>query len=89
MALVAAIGPPAVAARLQPDDPFADELNPFGTGKTPSRPPAAAAAPAPPTRPAPKPAIKLPLPFPEATVPGEPAARRDRTLGREARPFSP
>jgi tetratricopeptide (TPR) repeat protein len=88
MALVAAIGSPAFAARLQPDDPFADELNPFGTGKTPSRPPAAAPTPAPPSRPTPKPAVKLPLPFPEATVPGEPAARRDRTLGREARPFS-
>ena len=51
VALIAFVGPPAVAARLQPDDPFADELNPFGTGKAPSRPPAAAPAQQP--RPAP------------------------------------
>ena len=86
VALAAFVGPPAVAARLQPDDPFADELNPFGTGKVPSRPPAAAPAQQP--RPAPKPAPKLPVPFPETTVPGEPAERRGAAPGREARPFS-
>jgi tetratricopeptide (TPR) repeat protein len=81
------VGPSAVAARLQPEDPFADELNPFGTGK--ARPPAPKpAAPAPPQRPAEKPAIRLPVPFPETTVPGEPAERRGNTLGREGRPFS-
>jgi tetratricopeptide (TPR) repeat protein len=85
-ALVAAIGPPAVAARLQPDDPFADELNPFGTGR--ARPPAQATPPAQQPRPANRPAPKLPVPFPETTVPGEPAERRERTLGREGRPFS-
>jgi tetratricopeptide (TPR) repeat protein len=84
--VLAVVCPPALAARLQPDDPFADELNPFGTGKAPSRPPAAAPAPLP--RPADKPAIKLPVPFPETTVPGEPAERRGRAPGREGRPFS-
>ena len=85
-ALVATIGPPVAAARLQPDDPFADELNPFGTGKV--RPPASATPPAKEPRPAKKPAFKLPVPFPESTVPGEPAERRERTPGRESRPFS-
>jgi len=84
--LVAVVCPPARAARLQPEDPFADELNPFGTGKTPSRPPAAAPAPQP--RPGNKPALKLPVPFPETTVPGEPADRRGQSQSREARPFS-
>ncbi len=84
--LAAFVGPPAVAARLQPDDPFADELNPFGTGKSPSRPPAAAPAPQP--RPAPKPAAKLPVPFPETGEPGEPAERKGAAPGRAARPFS-
>jgi len=86
VALATGIGPSSLAARLQPEDPFADELNPFGTGKSPSRPPAAAPAPQP--RPANKPAPKLPVPFPETTVPGEPAERRGSTLGREARPPS-
>ena len=85
-ALVATIGPPVAAARLQPDDPFADELNPFGTGK--ARPPAPATPPAKEPRPANKPTLKLPVPFPESTVPGAPAERRERTLGRENRPFS-
>ena len=86
VALLAFVGPPAVAARLQPDDPFADELNPFGTGKAPSRP--AAAAPTPQPRPAPKPAAKLPVPFPDTTVPSEPAERKGAAPGRAARPFS-
>jgi len=59
------------------DDPFADELNPFGGGA--SRP----AQPAQPTPPAggrptiPQPPVRpqLPVPFPEATVPGPPAER--------------
>jgi len=50
------------------DDPFADELNPFGTGKQPARPTAPAA-------PSPSPPVKLPVPFPERTMPGDPAER--------------
>ena len=57
------------------DDPFADELNPFGAGKGP----AAAPAPAAPRPPAPAPKTQLPIPFPERTLPGEPAARRPLT----------
>jgi tetratricopeptide (TPR) repeat protein len=52
------------------DDPFADELNPFGAGGRPSD----AEAPAPPAVP-PK-AMQLPMPFPQKTIPGEPAERR-------------
>ncbi len=53
------------------DDPFADELNPFGAGKA-----------APSTRqPDPPPAVpprapQLPMPFPEKTLPGDPAETR-------------
>lgn len=75
------IAPPTVRAQnidrggLPEDDPFADELNPFGGRPAPSRPTPAPAAPAP-SQPAlptpPRPAI----PFPEKTVPGEPAERR-------------
>lgn len=83
IAFAAVVLPMTSGARFQPDDPFADELNPFGTGKArPSPKPAVAPQP----RPAPKPEPKLPVPFPETTVPGEPAARRGQTLGREARP---
>ncbi len=54
------------------DDPFADELNPFG----PSQPGPAAPRPAePPPQPPAKPAPQLPVPFPEATVPGPSAPR--------------
>ena len=65
-------------AALPPDDPFADELNPFG-GR-PAKPPAkqpdgptdsAGATPQPPRQ-----SPKLPVPFPETTAPGEPAERR-------------
>jgi tetratricopeptide (TPR) repeat protein len=58
------------------DDPFADELNPFG------RQPAAGTAtprPTPPTgtpRETVKPVPQLPVPFPETTVPGAAAERR-------------
>jgi tetratricopeptide (TPR) repeat protein len=55
------------------DDPFADELNPFGP--SPPRP----GQPQPPAEPAPaRPAPQLPVPFPEATVPGDPAQRPAR-----------
>jgi len=71
----------ATAVRGQPnpgvpeDDPFADELNPFGrqpTGKETPRPIAPGTAP----RETVKPAPQLPVPFPETTVPGQPAERR-------------
>ena len=52
------------------DDPFADELNPFGGGGQPAAPELPA-----PQAPAPK-AMQLPMPFPEKTIPGEPAERR-------------
>ena len=59
------------------EDPFADELNPFGSGTpvprtTPTRPSG------PPTRPAApeKPPLQLAVPFPDRTIPGEPAERR-------------
>ena len=87
MAVISPAAPTAVAARLQPDDPFADELNPFGTGKPRSPSPKPTTAPAPQPRPAGKPEPKLPVPFPETTVPGEPAERRERPPGREGRPF--
>jgi tetratricopeptide (TPR) repeat protein len=61
------------------DDPFADELNPFG--KQPQAAPGGATPPAaaapPPGRLPTKPPIQLPVPFPESTVPGEPAPRRE------------
>jgi tetratricopeptide (TPR) repeat protein len=78
----------AASAAAQPggvpqDDPFADELNPFGPG--PGRP----AAPAQPPREAapPRPAPQIPVPFPEATIPGEAAAPGGRdSAGRGRRP---
>lgn len=96
--LVAIPGPRAMAVLLQPDDPFADELNPFGTGKSP----APAAVPlAPPPRPEPNvrpepqrpaaniqpdtPRAKLPVPFPDTAEPGPPAGQRGRLPGREDR----
>jgi len=53
------------------DDPFSDELNPFGSGTqapkaTPSLPNSAPR----------KPALQLSVPFPDRTVPGEPAERK-------------
>ncbi|NCY03397.1 MAG: hypothetical protein EBX36_10950, partial [Planctomycetia bacterium] len=85
LAVVGLCAPVADAARRQPEDPFADELNPFGTGR------AAAPAPTqpPPQRPATRPAPKLPVPFPETTVPGEPADRRERSPARGQRPPFP
>jgi tetratricopeptide (TPR) repeat protein len=55
------------------DDPFADELNPFGPAE-PRQPAPRPADPAP--RPAPQPGSRLPVPFPEATVPGGAAGAR-------------
>jgi tetratricopeptide (TPR) repeat protein len=82
------------AALMQDDDPFADELNPFGTGvPRPSAtvtPPAArpdnqaearplAAPPAEPPTPRPRP--KLPVPFPESTEPTDRPAGRPSLRG--------
>ncbi len=55
------------------DDPFADELNPFGPGdsKRPALPPAEPQPPSPPSRPG----RPLPVPFPEATIPDDATAR--------------
>ena len=70
----ASFSPDVAAARqsgvvgIPEDDPFADELNPFGSGKQPARP----AAPPEPPKPPP---VKLPVPFPERTLPGDPAER--------------
>lgn len=73
------------------DDPFADELNPFGKRPDaatepapaqpaqPAMPDAVPAAPAPvlptPGRAPTKPPVQLPVPFPESSVPGEPVPR--------------
>lgn len=76
------------AAKAAEDDPFADELNPFG--KQPTKPPTAEptkpgdALPTPERLPS-KPPIKLPVPFPESDEPGEPPIRR----GREAESATP
>ena len=62
------------AAGVPEDDPFADELNPFGRGA--GTPPSA------PTQPDSRPAMpsrgtqRLPVPFPETTAPGDAAPRR-------------
>jgi tetratricopeptide (TPR) repeat protein len=88
-----AVLPPAFAlaqgggqpsAGVPEDDPFADELNPFGRG-TEAKP---AAPPVMPRRPSDRPSTparsspQLPVPFPETTVPGDSAARRsDRGRG--------
>jgi Flp pilus assembly protein TadD len=66
------------------DDPFADELNPFGSGKQPARP-------AQPPEPPQPPPVKLPVPFPARTLPGDPAERsppprRDAVPRPQARP---
>ena len=61
------------ATGIPEDDPFADELNPFGSGK-PANVPAVPAAPrAPAAKQSP---LQLPVPFPERTLPGDPAERR-------------
>ena len=62
-------------------DPFADELNPFGSGRdAPAKPQPTGPVP---IRPRPPSAPKnLPMPFPKQTVPGEPAERRP-PAGRE------
>ncbi|MEI6240366.1 MAG: tetratricopeptide repeat protein [Planctomycetia bacterium] len=94
-ALVAGVAAPAIAPNracarqsgvvgIPEDDPFADELNPFGSGKQPARP----ATPPEPPKPPP---VKLPVPFPERTLPGDPAERppqprRDTAPRPQARP---
>ncbi len=64
------------------EDPFADELNPFGKQPQTAPGPAAPAtvpSPPPPTpgRLPTKPPVQLPVPFPESTTPGEPALERE------------
>lgn len=77
-AVATLIAPGAAAARqsgvvgIPEDDPFADELNPFGSGKQPAQPTP------PPSQPPQPPPIKLPVPFPERTLPGDPADRQAR-----------
>ena len=83
-AVIAVLAPAAVrgqpAADAAADDPFADELNPFG--KAPAKPPAPGPTapgdmlPSPERMPS-KPAIQLPVPFPESDEPVEPAPRRE------------
>ncbi|MEI6036660.1 MAG: tetratricopeptide repeat protein [Planctomycetota bacterium] len=70
------------------DDPFADELNPFGSGTpvprtTPTRPPGS------PTRPTvpEKPPLQLAVPFPDRTIPGEPAERRRPSQKKPSKEF--
>ena len=63
------------------DDPFADELNPFGTGRQPARP-------APPPAPPSPPPVKLPVPFPDRTLPGDPATRPAPPARQTPRPPS-
>jgi len=68
------------------DDPFADELNPFGRGNG-AKPAEQRAAPrqAAPTMPTersstgPKSSPRLPVPFPDTTVSGDPAERSERS----------
>jgi len=67
------------------DDPFADELNPFGRGANEEKR-AEPAADRPVERAAPPAARgqqpQLPVPFPETTLPGDPARRSDRDRPR-------
>jgi Flp pilus assembly protein TadD len=88
--VVVSSSPDVAAARqsgvvgIPEDDPFADELNPFGSGNQPARP----ATPPEPPKPPP---VKLPVPFPERTLPGDPAERsppprRDAVPRPQARP---
>lgn len=73
------------------DDPFADELNPFGKRQDVQPKAGSPTAPAQslptPGRAPTKPPVQLPVPFPESTVPGEPvprpAQRRDYRLPRD------
>lgn len=71
------------------DDPFADELNPFGKQPTTPAPeptpPSTPRLPAPP-RPPTKPPVQLPVPFPESDTPSEPAPRRERPTAPAAPP---
>lgn len=92
--------PAAAKAAAADDDPFADELNPFGAGKAGVKPPAAAAPvprdPVPPESdrseepkpaPRPRPRPKLPVPFPEAPTDG--TAGREGVRGRADVPPRP
>lgn len=63
--LANAVCPRAVAALMQSDDPFADELNPFGTGKSPAP---AAVLPQPKAEPKPETQSPPELPRPRANV---------------------
>ena len=57
------------------DDPFADELNPFGRSEGQPAPGRPAQPMVPPTAVPARPSPQLPVPFPDATVPGAPADR--------------
>jgi len=78
------------AAGVPEDDPFADELNPFGPGA--EKRPQNSVGPGV-DRPAERAGVpsgrsqqpELPVPFPETTVPGDPARRTDRSK-TESRP---
>lgn len=63
---------PGQSGGVPEDDPFADELNPFGRGPgTPQQ-----GLPEPPPQKPVRPEPQLPVPFPETTLPGDPAPRR-------------
>ena len=88
MAVVVCLGQTPAQSQQDPQtpgipelDPFADELNPFGSGRdAPAKPQPTGPVP---IRPRAQSAPKtLPMPFPERTVPGEPAERRP-PAGRE------
>ena len=72
------------------DDPFADELNPFGRGPDrrpePAREPAARGT-GTPELPTARPTPQLPVPFPETTVPGDPARRPERPRAESRMPM--
>ncbi len=89
-ASVAHAQPGAEPGGVPEDDPFADELNPFGRGagaKPAEQKPAGGrpSGPMPTDRPTtgpaagPRPSPRLPVPFPETTVPGDAAPRPERS----------
>jgi tetratricopeptide (TPR) repeat protein len=84
MLAATAVCPPAVAVLLQPDDPFADELNPFGTGKPPAQAPL---PPKPEPEAEPGPEAK-PEPGPEAEPEAKPTVEPQRPAAR-AQPDKP
>ena len=69
------------AAGVPEDDPFADELNPFGRGKE-SKPVAPRTQEQ--TPPALRPRPQVPIPFPETTEPGKPTVPKRPDRGRAA-----